>query len=182
MSGLRPAAFVDRDGTINVERHYLGSPEELELISGAAAGLKQLREQGYVLVVLTNQSGVARRYFTLDAVAAVHARLAEMLAAEGVTLDGVYICPHGPADACDCRKPLPGMALKAAADLGLDLARSVMIGDKAADLGLGRAIGARTVLVRTGHGRAEEPTAAAQADFVADDLADAAAWVARNPI
>lgn len=182
MSGLRPAAFVDRDGTINVERHYLGSPAELELIPGAAAGLKDLQRQGFVLVVLTNQSGVARRYFTLDAVAAVHARLAEMLAAEGVTLDAVYLCPHGPADSCDCRKPKPGMALKAAADLGLDLGRSVMIGDKGVDLGLGRAIGARTILVRTGHGLAEEPTAARHADFVADDLAAAARWVARHPL
>lgn len=182
MSTLRPAAFVDRDGTINVERHYLGNPDELELIPGAAAGLKDLQRQGFALVVLTNQSGVARRYFTLDAVAAVHARLAEMLAAEGVTLDAVYICPHGPADACDCRKPLPGMALKAADDLGLDLGRSVMIGDKAADLGLGRAIGARTVLVRTGHGLAEEPSAAPLADFVADDLAAAARWVGQHPV
>ncbi len=182
MTTLRPAAFVDRDGTINVERHYLGNPDELELIPGAAAGLKDLQAQGYVLVVLTNQSGVARRYFTLDAVAAVHARLAEMLAAEGVTLDGVYICPHGPEDACECRKPLPGMALAAAADLGLDLARSVMIGDKAADLGLGRAVGARTVLVRTGHGLAEEAAALPLADFVADDLAAAARWVARTPL
>ncbi len=181
MTTLRPAAFVDRDGTINVERHYLGNPDELELIPGVAVGLKDLQRQGFVLVVLTNQSGVARRYFTLDAVAAVHARLAEMLAAEGVTLDAVYICPHGPADACDCRKPKPGMALKAAADLGLDLGRSVMIGDKAVDLGLGRAIGARTVLVRTGHGLAEEASAAPLADFVADDLATAARWVAQHP-
>lgn len=182
MSGLRPAAFVDRDGTINVERNYLRSPAELELIPGAAAGLKDLQARGFALVVLTNQSGVARRYFTLDAVAAVHARLAEMLAAEGVILDAVYLCPHGPADACDCRKPLPGMALRAAADLGLDLARSVMIGDKGVDLGLGRAIGARTILVRTGHGLAEEPVAAKLADFVADDLAAAANWVAQHPL
>lgn len=173
-AALRPAAFVDRDGTINVERHYLADAAGFELLPGAAEGLKALKDRGYALVVLTNQSGVARRYFTLDAVAAVHARMAELLAAEGVVLDGVYICPHGPGDACDCRKPLPGMALQAAADLGLDLARSVMIGDKAVDLGLGRAIGARTVLVRTGHGRAEEAAAAHLADIVADDLAAAA--------
>lgn len=182
MSALRPAAFVDRDGTINVERHYLRSPAELELIPGAAEGLKALQGQGFALVVLTNQSGVARRYFTLDALAAVHRRLAGMLAAEGVTLDGIYICPHGPADDCDCRKPKPGMARQAAADLGLDPGRSVMIGDKMADIGLGRAIGARTVLVRTGHGLREETEAAPFADFVADDLLAAARWVAEHPL
>jgi D-glycero-D-manno-heptose 1,7-bisphosphate phosphatase len=97
-----------------------------------------------------------------------------------VDLDGIYVCPHGPDDACDCRKPLPGLALRAAAELGLDPKASLMIGDKIADVGLGRAIGARTVLVRTGHGAQEEAAAGPLADCVADDLAAAADWAARS--
>ncbi len=179
MSGARRAAFLDRDGTINVERNYLSDPAEMALLPGAAAGLRRLREMGYALVVLTNQSGLARGYFTAERLAEIHARLRELLAAEGVELDGVYVCPHGPDDDCGCRKPLPGLALAAADELDLDLAASVMIGDKAADVGLGRAIGARaTILVRTGHGAAEEAKAAPLADCVADDLDAAAAWIA----
>jgi D-glycero-D-manno-heptose 1,7-bisphosphate phosphatase len=179
MSGARKAAFLDRDGTINVERNYLSDPAEVTLLPGAVAGLRRLREMGYALVVLTNQSGLARGYFTAARLEEIHARLRGMLAAEGVELDGIYVCPHGPEDDCDCRKPLPGLARRAAAELGLDLAASVMIGDKAADLGLGRAIGARAaILVRTGHGAAEEAEAGPLADFVADDLAAAAAWIA----
>lgn len=173
MSAPRPAAFVDRDGTLIVEKNYLGDPAGVELLPGAAAALAALKAAGYVLVMLTNQSGVARGYFDMEAVGRVHARLAELLAAEGVALDAVYTCPHGPEDACDCRKPRPGMARAAAADLGLDLARSLVFGDKAADLGVGRAIGARAVLVRTGHGAREEAAAAPLADLVADDLAAA---------
>lgn len=177
-TALRPAAFLDRDGTINAERNYLSDPAELELIPGAAAGMRRLRDLGYALVVLTNQSGVARGYFDLARVEEIHVRLCEMLAAEGVSVDAIYVCPHGPDDDCDCRKPLPGMAKQAATDLGLDLSHSVMIGDKAADVDLGHAFGGRAVLVRTGHGAKEEASAGPRADFVADDLAAAAAWLA----
>lgn len=173
MSALRPAAFVDRDGTLIVEKNYLADPAGVELLPGAAEALAALKRAGYVLVMVTNQSGVARGYFDMEAVVRVHARLDALLAAEGVALDATYTCPHGPDDACDCRKPLPGMALAAARDHGLDLGRSLVFGDKAADLGLARAVGATAVLVRTGHGAREEPTAAPLADLVADDLAAA---------
>ena len=173
MTALRPAAFVDRDGTLIVERNYLGDPAGVELIPGTAEALAALKAAGYAVVMLTNQSGVARGYFDMAAVERVHARLAELLAAGGAALDAVYTCPHGPNDACSCRKPLPGLARQAAADLGLDLARSLVFGDKAADLGVARAVGARGILVRTGHGAKEEPTAAPLADLVADDLAAA---------
>ncbi len=178
--GLRKAAFLDRDGTINVERNYLSDPAEVALLPGAVAGLRRLREMGYALVVLTNQSGLARGYFTAERLEEIHARLRALLAAEGVDLDGIYVCPHGPDDACDCRKPLPGLALRAAAELGLDPKASLMIGDKIADVGLGRAIGARTVLVRTGHGAKEEAAVGPLADCVADDLVAATDWVARS--
>ena len=177
MIAPRAAVLLDRDGTVNVERNYLSDPDGVELQPGVAAGLRRLRAAGYALVVLTNQSGLARGYFMPARLEEIHARLRALLAAEGIILDGIYVCPHGPDDACDCRKPLPGLAYRAATELGLDLSRSVMIGDKVTDVGLGRAIGARTVFVRTGHGAVEEAVAAPLADFVADDLEKAADWI-----
>lgn len=172
----RRFALIDRDGTINVEREYLSNPNGLELIPGAAKGLRLLKELGLGLVVLTNQSGIARGYFSLETLDAIHARLKALLAGEGIALDGLYICPHGPDDDCDCRKPLPGLALQAAKDLGFDPSRAFVIGDKAADVDLGKAVGATSILVRTGHGRKHE--AMCRPDYVADDLLGAAKWIA----
>ncbi len=171
-----PRRFVllDRDGTIIVERHYLADPAGVELLPGAAAGLRRLRELGFGLVVVSNQSGVARGYLTLETLERIHARLVELLAAEGVTLDGMYFCPHGPDTGCDCRKPLPGLILRAAADLGFDPRLAVVVGDKPCDVDLGRAVGARSVLVRTGYGREHEGAPGCQPDLVADDLRDVA--------
>jgi D-glycero-D-manno-heptose 1,7-bisphosphate phosphatase len=146
--GLRPAVFVDRDGTIVHDRNHLGDPDGLELLPGAAEGLRLLRESGAALVVVTNQSGVARGFFGLSDVERVNERLRELLAAEGVELDGIYVCPHGPDDDCPCRKPRPGLILQAARELGLDLARSFMIGDTGADVEAGAAVGAVTISVR----------------------------------
>jgi D-glycero-D-manno-heptose 1,7-bisphosphate phosphatase len=135
----------------------------VELIPGAAAALKQVKERGFKLVVLSNQSGVARGRFGLDSVDRVNNRLRELLAADGVTLDGLYFCPHYSDGVvpefsfrCDCRKPFPGMAEQAARDLNLDLRRSWVVGDKADDLNLAAAIGASSILVRTGYGLATE--------------------------
>jgi len=174
---LRPVVFLDRDGTINVDRHYLSDPGQMELLPGAAAGLRRMRGLGYALVVVTNQSGIARGLFDFARLEEIHARLTAILAAEGVVLDGIYVCPHGPESDCDCRKPRPGLALRAAAELSLDLGRAVMIGDKAADIGFGRAIGAVSILVRTGYGAGEEAEVGPQADCVADNLAAAARWL-----
>lgn len=173
----RPAALLDRDGTIIVERDYLSDPALVALEAGAAAGLRAMAAAGYALVVLTNQSGIARGYFDRAAADAVNARVAELLAAEGVTIEGWYVCPHAPGDGCDCRKPRPGLALQAAAALGLDLARSWMIGDKRSDIALADAIGARGVLVATGHGGRDEGWARANGRLVAPDLTAAAAFV-----
>lgn len=169
-------ALIDRDGTLNVEKDYLSNPDELELIPGAAEGLGILKSLGMGLVVITNQSGIARGYFGMERLDAIHDRLRAMLAAEGITLDGLYLCPHGPGDACDCRKPLPGMALKAASDLHFDPKQAFVVGDKEADIGLGQALGATTVLVRTGYGRQHESRC--RPDHVADDLRAAAQWIA----
>lgn len=165
--------LVDRDGTINVEKHYLSDPDQLELYPGIGAALKRLQDAGFGIAVLTNQSGIARGYFDLARLEQIHDRLRALLAAEGVTVDGIYICPHGPDDDCTCRKPLPGMVEQAVAEHGFDPAQAVMIGDKEVDVELGRAVGAETYLVRTGHG-AKAAAAGSKADYVVDDLVAAA--------
>jgi len=177
MTASRPFILLDRDGTLNVEKHYLSDPDQLELFPGTGAALKRLRELGYGLAVLTNQSGVGRGYFGLDAVERVHERLRDLLAAEGASIDGIFICPHGPDEACDCRKPLPGLAIQAMERFGFDPKQAVMIGDKAADIGLGQAIGATTILVRTGWGADAEKAGDCTSDVVVDDLAAAVRWI-----
>jgi D,D-heptose 1,7-bisphosphate phosphatase len=170
----RPFAFLDRDGTLIVEKNYLSDPAQVELLPNAAEGLRVLRELGYGLIVVTNQAGVGRGYYTLDAMHACNQRLRDLLAAQCVTLDGIYFCPHAPDAGCDCRKPLPGMAHAATRDHKIDLAQSIVIGDKACDIDLGKAIGARTILVRTGYGAREAAAGICAPDDVTDDLLDAA--------
>jgi D-glycero-D-manno-heptose 1,7-bisphosphate phosphatase len=177
MTGRR-FALLDRDGTINVERGILGDPDGIELLPGAAEGLRCLGGLGLGLVVVSNQSGVGRGHYTVAQADAVNARLSDLLARDGIVLDGIYICPHTPDDGCDCRKPAPGMAHRAARELGFDTTRVFMIGDKAIDVGMGRRIGATTFLVRTGYGKAEEEAAGEDADYVVDDLAQAAKLIA----
>lgn len=151
---MRPAVFLDRDGTVIEEVGYLGDPDGVEILPGIPQALRKLSEAGFALVLVTNQAGVARGYFTDADVRAVNGRTAELLEAEGVTLDGMYHCPHHPdiSGPCDCRKPAPGMLLEAAKEHSLDLQRSWMVGDHPSDAGAGRAAGARPVMVRTGHG------------------------------
>ena len=168
---LSAAAFLDRDGTIAHDRHYLADPNGLELLPNAAAGLRRLSELGFRLVVVTNQSGVGRGYFELDAVERVNERLRELLDEQGIRLDGIYVCPHGPDDGCACRKPAPGLILTAAKELALDLDRSVTIGDREPDVGAGRSAGTLTVAI----GNPE-----LGADHNAVDLLDAATVLERT--
>ena len=176
-------AFLDRDGTIMEDGHYLRDPGEVRLIPNAARGLKRLKALGFVLLVVSNQSGVGRGYFGEDDVRAVNDRLQELLAAEGVELDGFYWCPHAPEDGCACRKPLPGLVHAVEAELAeagrdFDPANCVVVGDKTCDVDLGRNVGALAVLVRTGKGAAHEQHDDCRPDLVADDLADAAEKIA----
>jgi D-glycero-D-manno-heptose 1,7-bisphosphate phosphatase len=181
----RPAVFLDRDGTLVEEVDYLVDPGQLRLIPGAAAAVRRLNEAGWPVVVVTNQSVIARGMASAQQLGQIHARLADLLRAEGARLDAIYYCPHHPdlgeppyRAACECRKPLPGLLRRAARELDLDLARSAMIGDGLRDLEAGRAAGCeRLVLVRTGHGRAEETkvrgAALRPSVAVCDDLAAA---------
>lgn len=156
----REAVFLDRDGTIIEEVHYLSSPEQVRLIPGAADAVRRFNNAGVLVVVVTNQAGVARGYFPESRVSEVHAHLSALLAERGAHIDAYYHCPHHPTEgvgeyrvACDCRKPKPGLLLTAARELDIDLSRSWMIGDKPCDAEAGAAAGCRTMLVRTGHGR-----------------------------
>ena len=184
----RPAVFLDRDGTINEQMGYVNHLSRFHLLPGAARAIRSLNEAGLPVVVVTNQSGLARGYFPESLLEAVHAELHRLLAREGAHLDGLYICPHHPEAKeerfrldCDCRKPRPGLLERAAAELGLDLGRSYMVGDRWSDLRCGAAVGATTVLVLTGYGRGDAayvgPGQTVQPDHVAEDLEAAARWI-----
>lgn len=169
--------FLDRDGTINVEKNYILAPEELELIPNAAAGIRRLRELDLKIAVVTNQSAIGRGLLTPAVLERIHERLAALLEAENARLDRIYVCPHAPDDGCRCRKPQIELLERAAADFGADLSRSFFIGDKRADIEAGRAVGATTVLVRTGYGSMENLPQGRGADAVVDDLHAASLWI-----
>ncbi|HSK02606.1 MAG TPA: D-glycero-beta-D-manno-heptose 1,7-bisphosphate 7-phosphatase [Kofleriaceae bacterium] len=185
---MRRCVFLDRDGVINEEVDYLHDPARVVLVGGAAEAIAALGRAGLAVVVVTNQAGIARGMYTERELAAVTARIAELIAGAGGRLDATYFCPHHPEAglgdykiACRCRKPAPGMLERAAAELGLDLAGSAIVGDKATDLEAGRAAGCAAVLVRSGYGAREEARLAAAGgpppDAVFDSLAAAAPWL-----
>jgi D-glycero-D-manno-heptose 1,7-bisphosphate phosphatase len=169
-----PAVFLDRDGTLMRDVDYCGDPKDVDLLPGVAEALRALKEQGYKLIVITNQSGIGRGYFDHDQYRAVETELSRQMG-DGF-IDATYYCPHLPEAGCKCRKPSPEMVFQAAREHDVDLARSFFIGDKRSDLDCGRAAGVKTILVRTGYGKA---TDAALADFIADDLNEAAHMISR---
>ena len=173
---MKRAIFIDRDGTLNVERNYLSRPEDLELIPGAGESLALARAAGWTIVVITNQSGIGRGYFDESTLDFIHGHLLGLLAAESSGVDAIYHCPHIPSDSCTCRKPEPGMLQQAATDLGIDLSASWMIGDNVSDIGAGIAAGCRTILVRTGHGERSLANGT-NADAVVNDLPSAIAFI-----
>ena len=174
------AVFLDRDGTILVEgTNYVGKVEHVVLIPQAPQALKRLQDAGYKLFVITNQSGVGRGYFTREAVDSIHAHLDEQFARAGVRFDRYYICPHHPEDNCDCRKPKPKFLLDAAREFGLDLSRCFMVGDRAGDVQAGANAGVKSILVLTGDGRETLAKQEVKPDHVANDIAEAAAWILR---
>lgn len=174
----RRFALVDRDGTINEERHHLARADEVALIPGSADALVRLRKLGFGIVVVTNQAEVGRGNLSLAELDRINERLRALLAERGATVDAIEVCPHRPEDGCDCRKPRPGMALRAADRFGFAPEASVVVGDHLTDVRMGRAIGAMTILVRTGHGADAEPEAGDLADHVVDDLPGAVAIIA----
>ncbi len=183
-----PAVFLDRDGTINEQMGYINHISRFVLLPGVAGAIRRLNSLQVPVVVVTNQSGLARGYFPQSLLEAVHEAMQRQLQAEGAHVDGIYVCPHHPEAKearyranCTCRKPKTGLLEQAARELSLDLPRSYMVGDRWSDLRCGAAAGMATVLVRTGYGRGEElyigPQETVQPDFVADDLAIAVRWI-----
>lgn len=185
----RPAAFVDRDGTLIEEVGYLSRIDRIAPFPWSVDAVRLLNRAGFVVVVVTNQAGVARGYFDEAFVRETHRVLGERVAAGGGRIDGFYFCPHypdGQVEAyrrrCECRKPKPGMLLQAASDLSLDLARSFLVGDRWLDIEAAHAAGARGVLVRTGYGAvdADQPKPGLEPALVAANLMDATSWLLRE--
>jgi len=174
----RPAVFLDRDGTVIREKNYLADPEGVVLLPGVAEALRLLAEAGFALVVVTNQSGIARGLYGLEDYHAVAKRLDEELGRQGVEVDSTYFCPHHPdfTGPCECRKPGTGMYVQAEKHLGLDLSASFYVGDREKDVLPARELGGRGILVRTGYGREEEEAVNGDAR-VFDTLLDAARFI-----
>ncbi len=185
---MRPAVFLDRDGTINEQMGYINHISRFHLLPRAAAAIRRLNEAGIPAVVVTNQSGLARGYFPRELLDEVHALMQRQLAEAGAHVDGIYICPHYPEAKlaeyrvnCDCRKPRPGLFTRAATELGLDLTRSYVVGDRWSDLKAAARCQATGILVLTGYGRGDQayigPAQEIQPRLVAEDLFDAVTWI-----
>ena len=184
MTAGRPAIFIDRDGTLSHEVGYVNHPSRFRLFPFAVDAIRTINQAGVLAVLVTNQAGVARGYFPESMIEEVHGRVREALDAGGAHLDGLYVCPHHPTEGqppyrqdCQCRKPRPGLLRRAEQELGADLARSWVIGDRRGDLELAWTVGARAAMVRTGYGLGELTYQAArwkrQPDLVADHLLEA---------
>ncbi len=171
--------ILDRDGTIIEECVYLSDPEQVKLLPGVGRALRELKQMGFGLVVITNQSGVGRGFFDEKQLEHIHKRLEQFLEREGVRLDGVYVCPHKPDDDCACRKPRLGLLQQAASELDFGLEDSIVIGDKPCDMDMGHLAGATTFLVRTGYGAQFAAEENLKVDYVVDNLAAAAQVIRR---
>ncbi|MBN1421684.1 MAG: HAD family hydrolase [Planctomycetes bacterium] len=170
---MRRAVFLDRDGTITHEGDWGAKAKAPRMIPGAAEALRRLRDAGFLLFVVTNQSGVARGYYTEDDVRAYHRRMEEIFAEAGVRFEEIAYCPHMPEAGCACRKPGTRFLAEAAARHGIDLARSFIVGDQTTDVELGARNGCTTILVRTGFG-GDDGKLEATPDYVVADIAEAA--------
>lgn len=175
----RRAVLLDRDGVILEERGYLSKPEDVTLIRGAAEAIRKMAGLGLKVVVVTNQSGIGRGFFTKEDYRRVKEKMDALLAPLGAKTDAEYFCPHAPWEGCTCRKPNPGLARLAAEELGLSLAGSFVVGDKRSDMEMARAIGAKSILVRTGYGCQTEREGEPIWDAAAQDIGEAAEIIAR---
>jgi D-glycero-D-manno-heptose 1,7-bisphosphate phosphatase len=184
MSAARPAVFLDRDGTLAHEVGYVNHPSRFRLYPWAVDAVRMINDAGLLAVVVTNQAGVARGYFPESVIHEVHAAMRAAMEQGGARLDGIYYCPHHPEAGeppyrldCACRKPRPGLVKQAAAELGADLARSFVVGDRHGDLALAWSVGARGALVKTGYGLGElthlAPSWKRPPDLVAEHALDA---------
>ncbi|MFA5113820.1 MAG: D-glycero-beta-D-manno-heptose 1,7-bisphosphate 7-phosphatase [Candidatus Margulisiibacteriota bacterium] len=187
MQGTSRAVFVDRDGTIIEDSGYISTPKEVHFLPGSIEALRQLNQAGFKVIVITNQSGVARGFFSEDMVQTIDKFIHKQVLSGGGHIDAFYYCPHHPEHGvypyrqeCACRKPSPGMIKQAAQDHHLDLGRSFMVGDHSCDVRAGKTAGVRTVFVLTGHGSREKAKLADKPDHTAPSLAEAVAWIIKE--
>lgn len=155
---INKAIFLDRDGVINKEVSHLSDPKDFKFIKGSIEALKLLKQKGFLLIIITNQAGIARGLFTEEILKTIHYKMIKILKQNTIKLDDIYYCPHHPefTGSCDCRKPNPGMILKAQLKYHIDLTNSYMVGDTLNDIQTGRAVRCKTVLVLTGYGKEEQ--------------------------
>lgn len=169
---MNKLALIDRDGTLIVDKHYLSDPDQVELIKGIPAALKKLENSGYKIIVVTNQSGIGRGYFSQGDMEAVNVKMIQLLKNEDAKVDAIYFCPHSPDDNCQCRKPGLGMVEEAMRDFDGDRSKSITIGDKCADVRLGQDMGGIGILVKTGYGEKTIQKNDCKPDFILDSLTD----------
>jgi 3-deoxy-manno-octulosonate cytidylyltransferase (CMP-KDO synthetase) len=171
-TSMKKAIFLDRDGTINIDYGYVSRPKDLHLLKNSGTTLRILQEKGYLLILITNQSGIGRKYYTLDNFFAVNDILIKKLSKYHVTIDDVFFCPHNPDDLCSCRKPSPSMVFKASKKWNIDLKKSFFIGDKISDILCGKNSGCKTIMIKNSSSKRKEiPTSVVeQADYTITNL------------
>ena len=178
------AVFIDRDGTINVDVHYLDNPDDFKMYPEVGEGVKKLKDNGFKIIVITNQSGLARGYFTENDLADIHAKMKREIQKYDVILDGIYYCPHHPDDNCNCRKPNIGLFEKAIKEHDIDVKKSYMLGDKILDIGAGKKVGITTILIPEPHIRdefmSEKDEWEFNPDYISDDFMDAVEWILKE--
>jgi D-glycero-D-manno-heptose 1,7-bisphosphate phosphatase len=188
---MERAVFVDRDGVISEEVGYIGDREQLRLIPQSAEAVKLINQSGLKIIAITNQSGVARGYFSEEMLAHIHRKMEKLLSGQGAFLDGIYYCPHHPEGTitayrmkCDCRKPATGLLIQAAQEHAIDVSSSYLVGDKRTDIECAHRAGAKGILVLTGYGKDEltkiNKAALAQPHYIAADLLNAVQWIIKD--
>jgi len=173
------AVFIDRDGTMAKDVHYCRRPEDFELLPDTAKAIRLLNQHSFKVIVITNQSGIARGYFTEEILAKIHEKMRNELAKEGAFVDAIYYCPHHPDDNCECRKPKPKLALQAAKDHDIEFEGSFVVGDLQMDIDLGKAIGCKTILIGNPSPASDE---IAKPDVVVPNLMKAAETIVRRQL
>jgi D-glycero-D-manno-heptose 1,7-bisphosphate phosphatase len=188
---MERAVFVDRDGVISEEVGYIGDSEDFRLIPHSAEAVKLINQSGLKIIAITNQSGVARGYFSEEMLGHIHRKMEKLLSDQGAFLDGIYYCPHHPEATvqayrmeCDCRKPATGLLIQASKEHSIDVSSSYLVGDKRTDIECAHRAGAKGILVLTGYGKDElrkfNSAASEQPEYVAADLLDAVQWIIKD--
>jgi len=174
---MNKAVFLDRDGTMTKDAHYCRRPEDLRLLPNAGEGVRLLNENGFKIVVITNQSGIARGYFNDQIMDEIHNKMRRDLAQYNASVNAIYYCPHHPDEGCECRKPKPKLAYRAISDLCIDVMQSYFVGDRMMDMQVAENIGCKSVIIANDLGMAELEKSDILLDYIAKDLKSAAKWI-----